>query len=117
MEAVRLIREAQNQLNTGLRIEIYFKALKALKQAAISAEMDIQIAQALNQRDLLLGAMPKLIIRNVQMSLLALELEGKDFKFDPDEHKNLLNQLVYAERFAKTREQLKKIISLQNRLR
>ena len=117
VEAVRLIREAQNQLNTGLRIEIYFKALKALKQAAISAEMDIQIAQALNQRDLLLGAMPKLIIRNVQMSLLALELEGKDFKFDPDEHKNLLNQLVYAERFAKTREQLKKIISLQNRLR
>ena len=117
VEAVRLIREAQNQLNTGLRIEIYFKALKALKQAAISAEMDIQIAQALNQRDLLLGAMPKLIIRNVQMSLLALELEGKDFKFDPDEHKILLNQLVYAERFAKTREQLKKIISLQNRLR
>tara|TARA_Y100001970_G_C14227339_1_gene856492 strand:+ start:847 stop:2349 length:1503 start_codon:yes stop_codon:yes gene_type:complete len=117
MEAVRLIREAQAQLNTNLRIEFYFKALKALKKAAISAELDIQIAQAFNQRDLLLGAMPKLIIRNVQMSILALELEGKGLKFEPEISEKLLDQLIYAERYAKNQDQLEKIIFLKNQIR
>jgi len=117
MEAVKLIRKAQDQLNTDLRIEIYFKALKALKKAAISSELDIQIAQALNQRDLLLRAMPKLIIRNVQMSILALELEGKKSEFDVDINKKLVNQLIFAERYALTEEQRQKILSLQSILR
>ena len=117
MEAVNLIRKAQDQLNTDLRIEIYFKALKSLKKAAISSELDIQIAQALNQRDLLLRTMPKLIIRNVQMSILALELKGKGSEFDPDINKRLLSQLIYAERYASTEDQRQKILSLQNILR
>ena len=46
MEAVGMIRVAQEQLNTDDRIETYFKALKSLKHAALSSERDIQIAQA-----------------------------------------------------------------------
>ena len=114
MEAVRLIREAQNQLNTGHRIDLYFKALNALKQAALSAELDIQIAQALKQRDLLLRTMPKLIIRNVQMTILAFELDGKGTNFDPQIREKLRKQLIHAERFATSQDQLKKIISLQS---
>jgi len=117
MEAVRLIREAQNQINTGHRIDIYFKALKALKKAALSAELDIQIAQALKQRDLLIRTMPKLIIRNVQMTILALELDGNGNNFGPEISQKLRKQLIYAERFATTQDQRKKIISLQSILR
>ena len=117
MEAVGLIREAQAQLNTDDRIETYFIALKALKQAALSAEYDIQIAQALKQRDLLLRTMPKLIIRNVQMSVLAMNLESSDSKADPEVSKKLLIQSIHAERFATTREQQQKIITLRSILR
>ena len=117
MEAVELIRKAQAQLNTDLRIETYFVALKALKQAALSAEFDIQIAQALKQRDLLLRKMPKLIIRNVQMSILALNLESTGAKADPKLSEKLLKQLIHAERYAATQEQQQKIASLQSILR
>jgi predicted phosphoadenosine phosphosulfate sulfurtransferase len=117
MEAVGLIREAQAQLNTDDRIETYFIALKTLKQAALSAEFDIQIAQALKQRDLLLRTMPKLIIRNVQMSILALNLESTDTKADPEFSKKLLKQLIHAERYATTREQQQKITTLRRILR
>ena len=51
------------------------------------------------------------------MSILALELEGSDAKFDPDINEKLLNQLVHAERYATNKEQLEKIISLQGTLR
>jgi len=117
LEAVGLIREAQALLNTELRIEIYFKALKALKQAALSAEFDIQIAQALKQRDLLLSKMPKLIIRNVQMSILALYIESNNGKADPEISKKLLKQLIHAERYATTQKQKQKISSLKSILR
>ena len=117
MEAVELIREAQAKLNTDQRIEIYFKALKALKQAALSAKFDIQIAQALKQRDLLLRTMPKLIIRNVQMSILALNLESTGAKAETEVSKKLLKQLIHAERYATTQEQQQKITSLKSILR
>ena len=117
MEAVGLIRKAQAQSNSDERIETYFFALKALKQAALSAEFDIQIAQALKQRDLLLLIMPKLIIRNVQMSVLALNLESSDSKTDPEVSKKLLKQLRYAGRYATTGEQQQKITTLRSILR
>jgi len=117
LEAVRMIRAAQEQLNTHLRIETYFKALKALKQAALSAEFDIQIAQALKQRDILLRTMPKLIIRNVQMTILAMQLDGEVAKPDPEMTEILLKQLIHAKRYATTQDQQQKISSLQSILR
>ena len=117
LEAVGMIRAAQEQLNTHLRIETYFKALEALKQAALSAEFDIQIAQALKQRDILLRTMPKLIIRNVQMTILAMQLDGEDAKPDPEMTEILLKQLIHAERYATTQDQQQKIVSLQSILR
>jgi len=117
MEAVAMIREAQTQLNTDDKIETYFKALKSLKQAALSSENDFQIAQSLKQRDLLLLTMPKLIIRNVQMSILAQNLESTGAKADPEVSKKLLKQLIHAERYATTQEQQQKIASLQSILR
>ena len=117
MEAVAMIREAQAQLNTDDKIETYFKALKSLKQAALTSENDMQIAQALKQRDLLLRTMPKLIIRNVQMTILALDLENTGVTADPQVSKKLLKQLIHAERYATTQEQQQKIASLQSILR
>jgi hypothetical protein len=83
----------------------------------LSAEFDIQIAQALKQRDLLLRTMPKLIIRNVQMSILALNLESTDPKAEPEVSKKLLKQLIHAERYATTRAQQQKITTLRSILR
>ena len=117
LEAVGMIRAAQKQLNTHLRIEPYFKAFEALKQAALSAEFDLQIAQALKQRDILLRTMPKLIIRNVQMTILAMQLDGEDAKPDPEMTEILLKQLIHAERYATTQDQQQKIVSLQSILR
>ena len=117
MEAVEMIRVAQEQLNTDDRIETYFKALKSLKQAALTSKNDMQIAQALKQRDLLLRTMPKLIIRNVQMSILALDLESKGAKAYPEVSKKLIKQLIHAERYATTQKQQQKIASLQSILR
>ena len=108
LEAVAKIREAQAQLNTDDRIETYFKALESLKQAALTSENDMQIAQALKQRDLLLRTMPKLIIRNVQMTILALDLENTGVTADPEVSKKLLKQLIHAERYATTQEQQQK---------
>ena len=117
MEAVEMIRVAQEQLNTDDRIETYFKALKSLKQAALTSKNDMQIAQALKQRDLLLRTMPKLIIRNVQMSILALDLESTGAKAYPEVSKKLIKQLIHAERYATTQKQQQKIASLQSILR
>jgi len=117
LEAVAKIREAQAQLNTDDKIETYFKALESLKQAALTSENDMQIAQALKQRDLLLRTMPKLIIRNVQMTILALDLENTGVTADPEVSKKLLKQLIHAERYATTQEQQQKIASLQSILR
>ena len=58
--------------------------------------------------------MPKLIIRNVQMTILAFELDGKGTNFDPQIREKLRKQLIHAERFATSQDQLKKIISLQS---
>ena len=117
MEAVKMIRKAQTQLNTDDRIETYFKALKSLKHAALSSEKDIQIAQALKQRDILLRTMPKLIIRNVQMLILALDLESINVEADPKVRNKLLKQLIHAERYATTQEQQRKISTLRSILR
>ncbi len=117
MEAVGLIRTAQNEMNMSVKIETYFKALDTLKKAVLTAVFDIQIAQALRQRDILLLKMPKLIIRNVQMSILAQNLESTGAKADPEVSKKLLKQLIHAERYATTQEQQQKIASLQSILR
>ena len=101
----------------NLRINAYFKALKALKEASLSAENDIQITQALNQRDVLLKTLPKLIIRNVQMTILAKKLDQQETKPDPELSKELLAQLAQAERYASNEDQQHKIASLQNILR
>jgi hypothetical protein len=61
--------------------------------------------------------MPKLIIRNVQMSILALNFENTDSKADPEVSKKLLKQLIHAERYATTREQQQKITTLRSILR
>ena len=117
MEAVGLIRTAQNEMNMSVKIETYFKALDTLKKAALTAEFDIQIAQALNQRDILLLTMPKLIIRNVQMTILALQLDDQNIKPDPVLTAKLLKQLNHAENYASTQYQRQKIASLQSILR
>ena len=76
-----------------------------LKKAALTAEFDIQIAQALSQRDILLLTMPKLIIRNVQMTILALQLDDLNIKPDPVLTVKLLKQLNHAENNAPTLDQ------------
>ena len=80
----------------------------------MSAENDIQISQALNQRDVLLRTLPKLIIRNVQMTILAKKLDQQGSKAAPEITKELLAQLEQAERYAFTEDQQHKIASLQN---
>ena len=114
MEAVSLIREAQSMINTDERIEAYFDALKFLKQAALVSERDIQISQALRQRDLLLRVMPKLIIRNVQMTVLALDVESSSSKVDISLKERLLKQLRHAERYSSTKDQKMKINTLKS---
>ena len=114
MEAVSLIREAQSMINTDERIEAYFDALKFLKQAALVSERDIQISQALRQRDLLLRVMPKLIIRNVQMTVLALDVESSASKVDISLKERLLKQLRHAERYSSTKDQKMKINTLNS---
>ena len=117
MQVLVLIREAHQQQNMNLRITTYFKALEALKKASLSAENDIQITQALNQRDVLLNSLPKLIIRNVQMTILAKKLDQQGTKADPELSRELLAQLAQAERYASNEDQQQKIASLQNILR
>ena len=117
MQVLILIRDAQKQQNMNLRINTYFKALKELKKASLSAENDIQITQALNQRDILLITLPKLIIRNVQMTILAKKLDQQETKIDPELSKELLAQLEQAERYAFNNDQQYKIASLKNILR
>ena len=117
MQALILIRDAQQQQTMNLRINTYFKALQALKKASMSAENDIQISQALNQRDVLLRALPKLIIRNVQMTILANKLDQQVRKAEPELRRELLAQLEQAERYASNESQQHKIASLQNILR
>ena len=117
MQVLVLIREAQQQQNINIRINAYFKALEALKKASLSAENDIQITQALNQRDVLLRTLPKLIIRNVQMTILANKLDQQGTKADPQLSRELLAQLAQAERYASNEDQQYKIASLQNILR
>ena len=117
MQVLVLIREAQQQQNMNIRINTYFKALKELKKASLSAEDDIQITQALNQRDVLLSTLPKLIIRNAQMAILAKKLDQEGAKVDPELSRELLAQLAEAERYAFDEDQKHKIASLQNILR
>ena len=114
MQVLVLIREAQQQQNMNIRINTYFEALEELKKASLSAEDDIQITQALNQRDVLLKTLPKLIIRNVQMTILAKKLDQQGTKADPELSRELLGQLTEAERYAVNEDQQHKIASLQN---
>ena len=117
MQVLVLLREAQQLQNLNLRINAYFKALEALKKASLSAENDIQITQALNQRDVLLRTLPKLIIRNVQMTILANKLDQQGIKAAPQLSRELLAQLAQAERYAFNEDQQHKIASLQDILR
>jgi hypothetical protein len=114
MQVLVLLREAQQQQNMNIRIKTYFKALDELKNASLSADDDIQITQALNQRDVLLLTLPKLIIRNVQMTILAKKLDQQGTKIDPELSRELLAQLTEAERYAVNEDQQHKIASLQN---
>ena len=117
MEVLVLLRDSQQQQNMNLRINTYFKVLDALKTASLSAENDIQITRALNQRDVLLRTLPKLIIRNVQMTILAKKLDQQETKVDPELSRQLLGLLAQAERYASNEDQQYKIASLQNILR
>ena len=114
MQVLVLLREAQQLQNINLRINAYFKALEALKKASMSAKNDIQITQALNQRDVLLRTLPKLIIRNVQMTILANKLDQQGTKASPELSRELLAQLAQAERYAFNEDQQHKIASLQD---
>ena len=117
MQVLVLLREAHQLQNINLRINAYFKALDALKKASMSAKNDIQITQALNQRDVLLRTLPKLIIRNVKMTILANKLDQQGLKADSKLNRELLTQLAQAERYAFNEDQQHKIASLQNILR
>jgi ribosome-binding factor A len=61
--------------------------------------------------------MPKLIIRNVQMTILALQLDDQNIKPDPVLTVKLLKQLNHAKSYASTQDQRQKIASLQSILR
>jgi hypothetical protein len=61
--------------------------------------------------------MPKLIIRNVQMTILALQLDDQNIKPDPVLTVKLLKQLNHAGNYASTQDQRQKIASLQSILR
>ena len=51
LQAVEQIRSAQRQSNLHLKIETYLNALDSLHEAALQAQNDQEIAQALLQRD------------------------------------------------------------------
>ncbi len=115
LRAVELIRSAQRQGNNHLKVESYLGALEALRIASLRADNDAQIAQTLKQRDMLLKILPEMVIRNSQMTILALQQSGMEAT--DEVKKQLLRQLSIAQRHAVMEEQLQNIESLQNILR
>jgi hypothetical protein len=117
LRAVEQIRSAQRQSNTHLKIDTYLSALASLHDAAINAQNDQEIAQALLQRDTLLQTLPDLIISNTQRKILESTKEQQDSSQMEETRRQLLSHLDRAAEFATQREQQQKIASLQNILR
>ncbi len=115
LKAVELIRSAQRQPDTHLKVETYLGAIEALRKSSMQAENDAQITQALKQRDVLLKVLPEMIISNSQMTILALQQSGQ--QVTEDNRKQLQSQLNFARKHAVTEDQLQKIESLLNILK
>jgi hypothetical protein len=115
LKAVELIRSAQRQPDTHLKVETYLGAIEALRKSSMQAENDAQITQALKQRDVMLKVLPEMIISNSQMTILALQQSGQ--QVTDDNRKQLQDQLNFARKHAVMDEQLQKIESLLNILK
>ena len=115
LRAVELIRSAQRQPDTHLKVETYLGAIEALRKSSMQAENDAQITQALKQRDVLLKVLPEMIISNSQMTILALQQSGQ--QVTEDNRKQLQSQLNFARKHAVTEDQFQKIESLLNILK
>ncbi|MEK9974142.1 MAG: hypothetical protein VW876_11965, partial [Deltaproteobacteria bacterium] len=117
LQAVEQIRSAQRQSNLHLKIETYLNALDSLHEAALQAQNDQEIAQALLQRDTLLKTLPDLIISNTQRKILeSTQMEQDSIQME-ETRRQLLSHLDRAADFAPQREQQQKIASLRNILR
>lgn len=117
LQAVEQIRSAQRQANAHLKIETYLNALDSLQEAALNAQNDQEIAQALLQRDTLLKTLPDLIIANTQRKILESTQMEQDSLQMEETRRQLLSHLDRAAEFAPQREQQQKIASLRNILR
>ncbi|MEL0278091.1 MAG: hypothetical protein VXB67_10595, partial [Deltaproteobacteria bacterium] len=92
-------------------------ALDSLHEAALQAQNDQEIAQALLQRDTLLKTLPDLIISNTQRKILeSTQMEQDSIQME-ETRRQLLSHLDRAADFAPQREQQQKIASLRNILR
>ena len=117
VKAVEQIRSAQRQTNTHLKIDTYLNALDSLHEAALNAENDQQLTQALLQRDTLLKILPDLIISNTQRKILESTQLQQDGEKAEEVRRELLSHLNRAAEMATQRDQHQKIFSLQNILR
>lgn len=108
LEAVELIHSVSGHHNLSKKIEIYFQAVDALHQAALNAENDTQVAQALEQRDVLYDTLPRMVVEDTQH-----QLRRPGSQFDRD---HLLANLLRVENIAENREIIRQIASLKSAL-
>lgn len=107
MTAVDQIRSVQGHHSLKLKIKTYLEAIETLKQAALNASNDRQIAQALQQRDVIYGVLPKMILENTQQELR---------RSDQMDRRTLLEQIEKAQEITTNREFLKQLRLLRNSL-
>ncbi len=101
LQAVDQILSVQGHHSLSLKIDTYLKAIEVLHKAAGLATNDRQIAQALQQRDVLQGVLPKMIMENTQQQLMRKDK-------NPD-RRVLLEQIEKAEEITINREFLKQL--------
>lgn len=107
LQAVDQILEVQGSPSLKLKIKTYLKAVETLKMAALHAINDQQVAQALQQRDVIYGVLPKMILENTEEQLLR----------SPEiDRITLLEQLEKAEEITINHEFLKQLRMLKSAL-
>ena len=107
LEAVDQILAVQGSPSLKLKVKSYLEAVETLKLAAVNAVNDQQVAQALQQRDVIYGVLPKMILENTEQQLLRAEQIDRI---------TLLQQLEKAEEITTNREFLKQLRALKNSL-
>ncbi|MBF0286674.1 MAG: hypothetical protein HQM14_02555 [SAR324 cluster bacterium] len=108
LAAVEKIRSVQGHHSLHLKIETYLAAVELLKKAAMNTKTDQQVAQALQQRDVLFDVLPKMVVENTQQ-----QLHRTDRQFD---RSMLLRHIEHAEHITTNREFLKQLRILRSSL-